>query len=366
MSEPKAIHDASGPGGEEGWLSRDRVMAMVLIAATLITFYLCYLVLSPFLPALAFALALAVVARPLHVWLAGRIRHQGFAAGVTVAVVALLIVVPTLFVMQNIVGEAIDASRLAQRELSDGRVWETIEKYPQIASLYGWIAERVDLGGIAQQAAGFLSASTMTLLGGSVSAIVNVLITFFSLFFFLRDRDTMLKMLRSLAPLSRREADRMLGRVTDTIRATVFGTLVVAAIQGALGGLMFWWLGLPGPVLWGSVMALLSVVPVLGAFIVWIPAAIFLAIGGEWTKAIILTVWGSLVVGFIDNLLYPILVGRKLRMHTLPVFFSIVGGLVAFGTAGLILGPLVLAVAAALIDLWRMRMEDGGTAEEPV
>jgi len=155
-------------------------------------------------------------------------------------------------------------------------------------------------------------------------------------------------------------------RVSDTVYATIYGTLVVAAIQGALGGLMFWWLGLPGPILWGAAMALLAVIPVLGAFVIWVPAAIFLAATGAVGKALILTAWGSIVVGLIDNLLYPVLVGNRLRLHTVPVFFSIVGGLMFFGAAGLVLGPVVLALTMAVIDIWRRRTAHGKAAEEEV
>lgn len=102
-------------------------------------------------------------------------------------------------------------------------------------------------------------------------------------------------------------------------------------------------------------MALLAIVPVLGAFVVWVPAAIYLLLAGEWGKAIILTVWGSVVIGLIDNLLYPVLVGTRLRLHTALVFVAVVGGLFVFGAAGLVLGPVILVVTQALIDLWRRR-----------
>ena len=122
--------------------------------------------------------------------------------------------------------------------------------------------------------------------------------------------------------------NKVFSHVADTINATIYGTLAVAAVQGTLGGLMFWWLGLPAPVLWGLVMGVMAVVPVLGAFIVWIPAAIFLALEGSWGKALILGVWGGVIVGGIDNVMYPILVGNRLKLHTIPAFIAIVGGLI--------------------------------------
>lgn len=125
---------------------------------------------------------------------------------------------------------------------------------------------------------------------------------------------------------------------------------------------MFWWLGLPAPLLWGAVMALLAVVPVLGAFVVWVPAALFLALNGQMGKALILAGWGIVVIATIDNLLYPVLVGKRLRLHTLLVFIAVVGGLAMFGAVGVVLGPLILALTDAIIEVWRRRTADGHAA----
>jgi predicted PurR-regulated permease PerM len=126
---------------------------------------------------------------------------------------------------------------------------------------------------------------------------------------------------------------------------------------------MFWWLGLPAPLLWGVIMAVLAIIPYLGAFVVWVPAAIFFALEGSWGKALILTAWGGIVVALIDNLVYPILVGKRMRLHTVPVFLAMFGGLALFGASGLILGPVILAVTDALVDIWRRRTAGGQTAE---
>ena len=139
---------------------------------------------------------------------------------------------------------------------------------------------------------------------------------------------------------------------------------MVCAVQGTLAGLMFWWLGIPGPVLWGVVMGLLNIVPILGPYVIWLPIAIGLALQGDWGRALILTGWGAVVVGLIDNVLYPVLVGNRMRLHTLPVFFAILGGLVVFGSSGVILGPVILAITDALIHIWKVRTTAGRSAEE--
>lgn len=147
------------------------------------------------------------------------------------------------------------------------------------------------------------------------------------------------------------------------MHATIDGTLAVAAVQGTLGGLMFWQLGLPSPLLWGIVIGALAVVPVLGAFVVWIPAAIFLALEGGWGKALVLIGWGGVVVGGIDNLLYPILVGNRLKMHTVLAFISVVGGLIVFGPSGLILGPVAVTITMWLLEIWRSRNADANPSD---
>jgi predicted PurR-regulated permease PerM len=348
----------------EGLLTRSRALALILIIATGIALYLCFVLVRPFLPALAWALALAVISYPLHRAISARLKNRDVAATLSCFVVAAVIVVPGLFVAQQISAEASDAVRLIREEAASGGWKKAIANSPRLAPLLEWIEERVDVKGGVEEAVKASSARIPEFVKASVWLVTELLITFLVLFYFLRDRGETLSVLQSFSPLTQAETERMMRRISETIRGTVFGTLVVALVQGILGGLMFWILGLPGPILWGAVMALLAIIPVLGAFVIWIPAAIFLALQGEYVKALVLTAWGVVIVGLIDNLLYPALVGNRLRLHTLPVFFAIVGGLFVFGTSGLILGPVVLAVTIALIAVWRERTRGGGTVDE--
>ena len=158
----------------------------------------------------------------------------------------------------------------------------------------------------------------------------------------------------------------VIDRVGAMIFATIYGSLGVALVQGFLGGLMFWILGLPAPLLWGAVMMLFAIVPVAGTFVVWMPAAVALFLQGSTTKAIILLIYGATAISLVDNLLYPYLVGSSVRLHTVPVFLSIAGGLIVFGLSGLVVGPAVLALTLALLEVLRKRTEDGHSASEPV
>ena len=351
---------------EDGWVTRERALLLVLAVATGFAFYLCLQMARPLLPALAWALALAVIARPVHDWIAARVLNTDVAAGLAVALVGILLIIPALLVVHQLASEVTRGIEQAQADIETGRWRAGAERLPWLAATLRWFEENLDVRGEIPRALQGLAGNFTALLSGSVWAVVHLLLTLFALYFFLRDRRVILQGVRALVPLSEAETDQVFLRVSNTIHATVYGTLLVSLIQGTLGGLMFWWLGLPAPITWGAVMALLAVVPYLGAFVVWVPAAAILALEGSQGKALILTAWGTVIVGLIDNLLYPVFVGQRLRLHTLLAFIAIVGGLVVFGSSGVILGPVVLAITIALVEVWQRRTAGGHTAEEGV
>lgn len=339
-------------GSESDWDSRRHVHTLLMMAATLAALYLCYRLAAPFVPAIAGALALAVLFSPLHRWLERRLGAGNLAAAISVLVVVLLLVVPVLLVASRVLDEIVRGAQVVQTLLESGSWREVFERHTLLAPIGNWLDKQVDLPAVLAPATTWLATGAFVLQVSLVQAVGAVL-TFYLLFYMLRDRAAMLQSLRSLSPLSDADMSRLFADVLDTVHATVNGTLIVAMVQGALGGLMFWWLGLPSPLLWGIVMGLLAVVPVLGAFIIWVPVAIFLALDGSVGKALMLAVWGAVVVGGIDNLLYPMLVGKRMQMHTIVAFVSIVGGLAVFGPTGLILGPVVFTVTRLLLEIWK-------------
>ncbi len=332
-----------------------RLRTLVLIAAIAAGIYLCYLLAEPFLPALTWALALSVLFTPFQRWLESKICHPSLSAIIAVTVIVLIVVVPVLFVGQKLVVQAAQGAQLIETKVASGEWRRAIEAQPQLAPVAEKLERDLDLPGTAKSIAAWFSSIAGSLVSGSLLQVIGFGLIFYLLFFFLRDRRSALASLHHLSPLSREETETLLLRVRDTIQATVYGTLAVATIQGLLAGLMFWWLGLPAPLLWGLVMAILAMVPMLGAFVVWIPAVLFLALEGNWGKAVILILWGMLVVGTIDNFLRPVLVGNRLKLHTVLAFISVVGGLMLFGPAGLILGPVVLTITTVLLETWRAR-----------
>lgn len=340
---------------EDDWATRSHVQTLVIMGATAAGCYLCYRLAMPFLPSLAWAIGLAILFVPFQRWVESKIRRPSLAAFCSVLVIGLIVVVPATFVVQQLVVQAAKGAELIEEKLASGEWRRAIEAQPRVAPLVDRVEESVDLPGTVKGFSTWLLARAGSIVTGSVFQVVDFLLTFYLLFFFLRDRRAAMATLRHFSPLRSEEMDRLSTRLNDTIHATIYGTLAVSAVQGLLGGLMFWWLGLPAPMLWGVIMALLAMVPVLGAFVVWVPAALFLAAEGSWGRALVLTLWGLMIVGTVDNLLRPILVGKRLKIHTLLAFMSVIGGLIQFGPSGLILGPAVLAITTVLLEIWAGR-----------
>jgi predicted PurR-regulated permease PerM len=352
------------PEDSNEWGSRSQVRSLVLMALTIGGLYLCYRMAAPFLPALAWALALALLLVPVQRWLEPKLRSPGLAAGTLVLLVGLVVLLPAMLVGDWMLGEAKTGADAVTAIVDSGQWRRNLEAYPLLGPAAGWVEHQFDLQDTVNAITAWVTGSMASLARESVLQLIGMVLTLYLLFYFLRDRRNILASIESLSPLTTADTARMFGDVDDTVHATVYGTLIVAMVQGALGGLMFWWLGLPAPLLWGIVMGLLAIVPVLGAFIVWIPAAILLLLGGSDVKALVLVLWGSIVVGGIDNVLYPMLVGRRLKMHTLLAFVSIVGGLIVFGSSGLILGPVTFAITRLLLEIWNRRKMAPGTMTE--
>lgn len=349
-----------------GILTRERVTTMVLLLATAAAVYLCYRLVEPFLPALTWALALAVIARPIHRWVALRLRKPGLAAGASVMLVIALLLTPVVLLTWQLASQTADLIvklQKVEQEVSDSGLDGLTERFPWLKRPLELLRQHVDVDQGLQNLPAEIGRRITNAMSSSIWGVMQLLITILVLFYLFRDEPQAIESVRGYLPLTEDETNEILTRVDDTIHATIYGTLVVAAVQGTMGGLMFWFLGLPAPLLWGFVMTLLAVVPNLGTFVVWIPVAIVLAVQGSWGKALILTAWGAIAIGLIDNLLYPLLVGRRLREHTLVAFFAIVGGLMLFGASGLVLGPVIVSTSTALIDVWWRRTTAGQAAE---
>jgi predicted PurR-regulated permease PerM len=338
-------------------ISREE-MSWKQITLFLLTFgilILCALVLHPFYGAIVGAIVLAVITQSPYDWLASKITNRSAAATLALIVVTLAVVTPSFFLAQELGHQVFAAVHALRDDGNQQKFSELIGSHPAIASRIEAITDSMDLNHASQTIATFVGSKVGGLLGKSFHFITQLVVMLFILFFLFRDRDTAIRLLRSILPLREDEKNKLLEKIGDTIYATALGRLAVAAVQGVLAGLAFWVLGVPGAVLWAFTTVACAMIPSFGSFLVWGPIAIYLGLSGHWGKAVLLAIWGGLVVSTIDNLLYPILVGNRLRSHTVTILISILGGIAVFGITGIILGPVIFTIADTLLCFWRAR-----------
>ena len=330
----------------------------VLLLVTAVLLYLCWRMIQPFLSVILWATVLVILFHPVHKRLKQRITQPWLAALVSCLLVILIILVPVALVTLAVINELSNAVQTVQQapnylldpnSPTTGPILNFLGQYIDINHLRSeeFLVERIR--GVSGQLAG----RTLGFIGGLVGAIVQTFFVIFTMFYFFRDGDNISRTVRDSLPLDREQADSIMIRTREVIDASVYGVITIAIIQGTLGGLAFWALGLRSAIIWGVVMTFLSMIPMLGAFLVWVPAAIYLALTGHYVKAILLAAWGTLVIGMIDNFLRPKLVGSRTRLHELLIFFSVLGGLNVFGVIGVVLGPVVLAITLSLIEVYR-------------
>jgi predicted PurR-regulated permease PerM len=330
---------------------------VTLLVALVAALYVCWLMLQPFLNVLLWASVLAVVFYPMHRRIRARLHGPSSAAAVSTLLVIVLILLPVTFITIAVVRELSGAATqleatpqfLSESSPAVRWVFEHLDRYVHVdkAAAREFISSRLQTWGA------ILASSTLVLVGGVVGAVVQMGLVVFTMFYLFRDGDRLRLAMYDMLPLERVQTSEITQRTSDVISATLYGVLVIAAIQGTLGTFIFWMLGLPSPLLWGVVMFFLSMIPMAGSFLVWGPAALYLGLTGALVRALVLIAWGVLVIGTIDNFLSPRLVGKRASLHELLIFFAVLGGLQVFGVLGLVLGPVVVAITLALIEMVR-------------
>lgn len=337
-----------------------RARWIAALAATAIALYLCWLMLKPFVVVLEWAAVLVIVFYPVHKRLSKRIRRPGLSAIVSCILVVVIVLVPLVFIVATLARElAVNAQAFPQQ------VGPFLDlNSPRMTRLVQWLQEHGILQGdqsqqflIDQARNAFRSVLGQSVgwVGNVLSTIVKAFFVVFTMYYLFRDGDKIVEALPQALPLKRAQSEAILARTGQVISASVYGVVTIAMIQGALGGVAFWVLGVPSPTLWAVILALVCMIPIAGSFFVWIPVALYLGMKGHWTKALLMVLWGALVISTIDNFLRPKLMKQYTKLHELFVFFSVLGGLQVFGLLGIVLGPVVLAVTIGLLDTFRPR-----------
>lgn len=331
----------------------------MLLAVTAIALYLCWLMLQPFVGVLAWATVLVIVFYPIHQRLLKRLKKPGLSALLSCLLVILTILVPVVLVTIAVLNELSGAMNNLQATIA----YLLDPNSPYTGRVLGWARRYIDIEQVRsgeylrdrlQGVSGQLAGRTLGFIGGVIGAIVQMFFVVFTMYYLFRDGDKIFATLRDGLPLDSKQATAIMARTRDVIGASVYGVLAIAIVQGVLGGLAFWALGVPSAIVWGVVMIFLSMIPMLGAFLVWVPAAAYLALAGYPIKALFMVLWGVLVIGMADNFLRPKLVGERTKLHELLIFFAVLGGLQVFGVLGIVLGPVVLAITLALVDVFKV------------
>lgn len=359
LTEDPSVEENSPETSQPIW--RPLTLFLLTLGAVL----LCGFLTRPFLASIVFAITTAVCTRRPYDWLAARIRNRSLCAAVALVILCLVGIVPGIFIGRELTRQIIAAIAAVRGGVVEAWFFDFAFRHPAIANQLNGIISSVDLNRAAQTAAGWGGRHILTFIGGIASILFKLVFLLFILFFLLRDRDQARGLLHSLLPMDSSEANRVIGRLHDTIYAIGFGRLAVAALQGVLGGLAYAVLGVPGATFWGFLTAVLATIPGFGAVLVWAPIALYLGFGGHWIKAVILAGWGGGVVSIVDNFLFPILVGPGMRSHTAIIFLSLLGGVAFFGPAGIILGPLLFSFAASLLNVWQKRTSHSSTTAKP-
>ena len=341
---------------------------LLLLAAVSIAFIW---LLLPYYGALFWAVILGILFSPLQRYLARRFElSRNLTALATLLICLLIAILPVVFTTSLLIQEAGELyARIESGELDIGAYLGQLKEL--LPSSFQRQMDRLGLGNLnglrdramsgAMQGSQIVASQAFSLGQSTFGFLVSFFVMLYLLFFFLRDGPELVRKVRMAVPLGESQKRRLQLRFIRVVRATVKGNLLVAVTQGALGGLIFWLLGVPSPLLWAVLMAFLSLLPAVGAGLVWGPVALYFLLSGALWQSLVLTLFGVLVIGLVDNLLRPILVGRDTRMPDYLILVSTLGGLTLFGLNGFVIGPLI---AALFLSVWSLF--NGGSKRMPL
>ncbi|HYV63092.1 MAG TPA: AI-2E family transporter [Bryobacteraceae bacterium] len=342
-----------------------RAARITLIVLLTIAAGLCVLMVWPFAATIIAAAVLAVVCYPLHVRLQSRVSRPGLAALLSTLLVLIAFLVPLTLLATTVTQElraAYQALAPGATEQGAGRIWAALDR--PLAAVGMWLGMqpselRSMLETRLQEAGSALLGKTIAVLGAAGGGVVKIVIGIGTLYCTFLYGSRLRQDVVTMSPLGPRRTTTLLIAVHDIVMASFYGVIAVAAAQGLLCGLGAWIAGLPSPTLWGVAAAVVSVLPLFGSALVWLPAAAVLFVQGSIGRGVFMLIWGAGLVGTIDNFIRPMVVMTKLPVHPLVVFVAMLGGVEAFGLMGILFGPVILAVTMALFQMLREEMGSG-------
>lgn len=333
-------------------------------------------ILLPYFGAIFWGTILALLFQPLQRNLTVRFGNRpNLAALTTLALCVLIVILPVILMIGTLVQEAAFAYAQIQHGQWDFGLYfqKAVEALPAFAQRALDNVGLADMHGVqakladgASRISQFVAAQAVVIGQNTLQFAVGFGIMLYLVFFLLRDGRTISRRIRDALPLERSHKDRLLARFATVVRATVKGNIAVAAVQGLLGGIIFAVLGIKGALLWGTLMAFLSLLPAIGSALVWVPAAVYFLLAGPLWKAVVLILFCTLAIGTVDNVLRPILVGKDTKLPDWVVLISTVGGMSVFGINGFVIGPLIAALFISCWDIATPSPSSGVPVAEPL
>ncbi|MGB5327361.1 MAG: AI-2E family transporter [Gammaproteobacteria bacterium] len=346
-------------------MNQDTVNKSILALMTIAISALFFSMISQFLMAIFLAGLFSALARPVYRYLKLRFRgHRHFASVTTMLLMIVVVLIPLMLLVGIIVGQAIDVGQsvtpwVTQYIDQPDRITTYLQHLPFYEQLLPYreiILEKTGqlVGSISKLIVNGLSSATL----GTANFLFMTFVFLYTTYFLQMDGVKLIKKILYYLPLGSDDENLMLEKFTSVTRATLKGSLLIGILQGGLAGFAFAFAGIDNAVFWGSVMAVLSIIPAIGSALVWGPACVILIMQGSVGAGVGLLIFCGLVVGSVDNILRPILVGKDTKMHELMIFFGTLGGIMMFGISGVVIGPLIASLFVTIWELYGIAFDD--------
>ncbi len=360
---------------KEGSPSKYFFMGTIALAAVISV-----MVIFPFITSIIAGAILAFVFYPIYNWMRKRIAYRGIAAFITTIIILLMVTIPTVMLFNTLTKESHYLYIRAKQQLTSGNLIESrcyedtflCKTITDANKLLRDDAIRNYLAGLLNDVIAFVTKKISLIILSLPKLIIHLLVVLFTCYYMLKDGKDVIKRIEKVAPLKVHHQEEIVKQFGDVTKAIIYGSFMVAIVQGTLGAFGLWFFGIKSFVWWSIVMTFFALIPFIGTWVVWLPASIFLALSGHlqaetglvW-RGVGLFFYGLLIISTIDNILKPIIVAERARVHPLLILIGILGGLFVFGLIGLIIGPMILALLQTLLQIYEREREPHVTDPEP-
>ncbi|MBW2323621.1 MAG: AI-2E family transporter [Deltaproteobacteria bacterium] len=359
-------------------ISSGRGYIPFMLLMLIFSLFLAVLILRPFAQPIILAIVLASLFHPVHVRFVRLYRGRQIPAALTVVfLITFLIIIPMLLFLSALFAQGVESFNQIYTWLNEGNFQKTIEN-PKIAVYMEWVRQNftfIDFGkldlqdnlmGLSKSLAQVLLSRGANLVGNITGIITSFFIMVFIAFYFIKDGEKLVERIKYLSPLSENQEEQIFGKVKNVARSVLVGSFLTACCQGIAGGIGLAIVGIPA-LFWGAVMAIASLIPIVGTALVWVPAVVYLIIMGKWISAIFLTIYSMVLVGSIDNFLRPYFMKGQAEMSPFIIFLAIIGGIQLFGLMGILYGPLIISFATVMLYIYSIEFKsflDSASQEE--